>query len=255
MNTESGLTVAILVLFLCVFLLGWLFHKVKQIHVATFAIRHDAEEARRESASLFGQVQALLALDRLLGLRFGMPPMRGWAGSPDMLLAVAERILQTKPFTIVECSSGVSTVVAARCCQLVGHGHVFSLEHEAEYAEKTRQQLVKHGLEQWATVFHSPLVSVGDGRRWYSDDVLPADLPPIDLLVVDGPPASVNPQSRYPAFPRLRSRMAAAVTLLLDDADRPDERAIVKRWLSEDGSLAETRLPAEKGLVMLARAA
>jgi hypothetical protein len=49
--------------------------------------------------------------------------------------------------------------------------------------------------------------------------------------------------------------MAAAVTLLLDDADRPDERAIVKRWLSEDGSLAETRLPAEKGLVMLARAA
>jgi tRNA A58 N-methylase Trm61 len=95
-----------------------------------------------------------------------------------MLLAVAERILQTKPFTIVECSSGVSTVVAARCCQLVGHGHVFSLEHEAEYAEKTRQQLVKHGLEQWATVFHSPLVSVGDGRRWYSDDVLPADLPP-----------------------------------------------------------------------------
>lgn len=232
-----------------------LLRKVRRIDIAVYSIRTDASEARRESAALFGQLQAFTVLDRLLGLQYGMPPMRGWAGSPDMLLAVAERILQTKPVTILECSSGVSTVVAARCCQIVGHGHVFSLEHEGEYAEKTRRELMKHGLQDWATVYHAPLVPVSAGQRWYSDAVLPADLPPIDLMVVDGPPASVNSQSRYPAFPRLRSKMAPNATLLLDDADRPDERAIVQRWTSEEPSLVETRLPAEKGLVMLQRCA
>lgn len=251
--SNAALIVVFLLLLLCIAGLAWLLRKVRRIDIAVSAIRRDAAETRRESAALFGQIQAFAVLDRMLGLRYGLPPMRGWAGSPDMLLAVAERILQTEPLTIVECSSGVSTVVAARSCQLVGHGHVFSLEHESKYAEQTRQELIKHGLQAWATVFHAPLVSIGDGRRWYSDEVLPGDLPPIDLIVVDGPPASVNVQSRYPAFPRLRSRMAPRATLLLDDADRADERAIVRRWVSEEPGLTEKRLHAEKGLVMLER--
>jgi predicted O-methyltransferase YrrM len=236
-------------------LLGVVLHKMRRIHVSLFGVAADAAEARRESRALFGQMQALLALERLLALRHRLPAMRGWAGSPDMLLAVAGRIIATKPGVVVECSSGVSTVVIARCCELNGGGHVYSLEHEAEYADKTRALLERHGLERWATVLHAPLTSGGDGAMWYRDSALPADLPPIDLLVIDGPPAGGDSQARFPAFPRLRPRLAAAATVMLDDADRPGERAIVQRWMEIEPGLRMSQLPAEKGLVMLERVA
>lgn len=228
-----------------------LFHKLRRIHLATFELADHAVNTRRETESLFAQIQALLALERILSLRQPLPPVRGWAGSPDFLLALAERVFATKPMTVVECSSGVSTVVAARCLQQLGSGHVYSLEHDEAYAEKTRALLAQHGLSEWATVLAAPLQLGSEGTPWYQDAVLPAALPPIDLLVVDGPPATTATQARYPALPRLRPRMATRFALMLDDADRPDELAIVQRWRDQFPGLKVSRPPCEKGLAVL----
>lgn len=235
-------------------LLALLLHKVLRIHAASFELLAHAEVTRAEAQSLFAQLQALSALERLLGLDLPLPPMRGWAGSPDFLLFLARRMLETKPNVVVECSSGVSTVVAARCLQRMGVGHVYSLEHDAAYAEKTRRLLGEYGLQSWATVLDAPLTTQPGSTPWYADGVLPADLSPIDLLVVDGPPAATAPMARYPALPRLIDRMAPAFAILVDDADRADERAMLERWRREIPGIQLTRIAAEKGLALVQRA-
>lgn len=108
-------------------------HKVRKVHKASFrVIEHsrrvlgDLAETKRETLSLFRQLQALNALERRLGLPDPLRLMRGWAGSPDFLLCLANKLLAILPLKVMECSSGVSTVVAARCMQLNGHGHVYS---------------------------------------------------------------------------------------------------------------------------------
>lgn len=228
-------------------------HKVRRIDLSTHELRDNATATRREVESLFAQVQSLMALERLLELPRALPSMRGWAGSPDFLLAVAEQVLDHKPVTVVECSSGVSSLTIARCLQLNGRGHVYSLEHDAEYAKRTREHLTRLGLSEWATVLDAPLTRGSDDMEWYAEMALPADLPPIELLVVDGPPASDTPEARYPALPRLLPRFAKSFTIMLDDANRPGERAVVARWRSLEADLTEERVPCEKGLTVLRR--
>jgi predicted O-methyltransferase YrrM len=177
--------------------------------------------------------------------------MRGWAGSPDFLLKTAEEALRNKPKRVMECSSGVSTVVLARCLQLNGAGHVFSLENSPEFAIKTREMLKQYGLSEWATVIDAPLVNHSTTTPWYDETAIPQDLQAIDMLIVDGPPATTAPLARYPALPRLQPRMAETCTIMMDDADRTEEIEILKRWKIEFPQFEQTHLQCEKGLVLL----
>ena len=151
----------------------------------------------------------------------------------------------------MELGSGSSTVVVARCLQLNACGHLFSIEHDPAYAEQTRRLLLQHGLDQWVTLLVAPLERDNVPQLWYSESAIPRDLPPVDILIVDGPPASVGPRAREPAFVRLRERFAPHFLIVVDDADRPDETAMIERWLALDPRLKRTRLPAEKGLTLL----
>jgi hypothetical protein len=164
--------------------------------------------------------------------------------------------LATRPQQIVECGSGVSTIVLARCVELLGQGHVFSLEHDARFAERTRQALRQHGLSRHATVYDAPLrelVLPGWSGTWYSQDVLPSELN-IDLLVVDGPPWYVGETPRYPALPMLYAGMSKHAVIYVDDAARPEEQLIVERWLDEFADLKAMAVPhCEKGCVALVR--
>jgi hypothetical protein len=206
---------------------------------------------RRETETLFSQFYSLLALERKLNLNDFLPPMRGWAGSPDFLLKVAEETLREKPQNVMECSSGVSTVVLARCLQLNGSGHVFSLENSPEFANKTRALLQQYGLSEWATVLDASLVSHSTPTPWYDENAIPSSLQGVDMLIVDGPPATTAPLARYPALPQLYPRMSANCTIMLDDADRSDEMEILKRWKLEFPQFEQFHLQCEKGLVLL----
>jgi predicted O-methyltransferase YrrM len=166
---------------------------------------------------------------------------------------VAEEALRRKPQTVMEYSSGISTVVLARCVQLNGTGHVYSLENSPEYAIKTRVLLEQHGLADWATVLDAPLVTQFTRTPWYDESAIPAELTAIDMLVVDGPPASTAPLARYPALPRLHSRMSANCTVMLDDADRSDEVEMLRRWKQEFPKFEQTHFDCEKGLVQMSK--
>lgn len=202
---------------------------------------------------LYRQIESLLALDKLLKPKTPLPPMREWAGSPDFLLEVTREILQRHPETIVECSSGASTVVSAYCCQLNGRGHVYSLENAPEFAAKTRNMLKAANLESWATVIDAPLQPYtfeGKAYSWYSLKHLPNQ--DIDMLVVDGPPGRLNEQARYPAGPVLIPKMSNTGIIMLDDSNRLDERRSIERWIAQFPQLRAENRSAEKGLTILA---
>jgi hypothetical protein len=218
------------------------------------AIDRLGNQSKNQANNVITQIEALLALQTELNLRHALPPARGWAASPDFLHNLVMHTLRDRPLTVVECSSGISTIVLARCMEILGKGHVYSLEHDKEYAEKTRALLRLHALEHFATVCDAPLKSItlpGWSGQWYSHEVLPDDLK-IDLLVIDGPPWFVAELARYPAVPVLHDRFNPHAAVFLDDADREGEKISVKRWLDEFSDLAAVRVPVcEKGCVAL----
>jgi len=208
----------------------------------------------QNSSNVFAQVEALLALQADLKLSHSLPPTRGWAASPDFLRNLVSHAMREKPNCILECSSGTSTIILARCMQILGKGHVYSLENSKEFAEKTRIQLRDHGLESFATVLDAPLEPATLGSwsgQWYAIKYLPPGLR-CNLLVIDGPPWFVSPMARYPAVPMLHKLLEDDATIFLDDAARDDEVSIVKRWLMEFEDLKQIDVPAcEKGCVAL----
>lgn len=237
---------------LLLLLMLYTLHKLRKAHLLLFAMR---DQSRQDNASLFRQLEALQGLYAELDLKVSLPPTRGWAASPDFLLELVCHARVHRPATVVECSSGASTLVLARCLQLNGAGKVLSLEHDPYYAEQTRQQLRRHGLQDWAQVLDAPLqphLLSGETWPWYDLGGLPAALA-IDLLVIDGPPQATRALARYPAAPLLFPRLNAGAQVFLDDAARADELAILQRWQGEFPALTHTTRACEKGCAVVTK--
>lgn len=213
-----------------------------------------SDDLRAVARNEYRQVEALLSIYAAIRPFRGLPELREWAGSPDFLAKVAEVILVERPDVVVECSSGVSTLVVAAALKRNGKGRVISLEHEKIYADKTNLLLETQGLDAFATVVCTPLRRLevrGEQWLWYGGvEAVPEK---IDLLVVDGPPGSVGELARYPAGPVLVSRLRTGGIALVDDYARPDEQKMVDRWLREIEGLDVERLQSEKGLAKLVR--
>lgn len=202
----------------------------------------------RLAFSTFRQLEALYGVHLDLGLKNSLPPTRKWAASPDLLKQLTTYALQARPKVIVECGSGVSTIVLARCVQLNGTGFVYSLEHSPEVAEQVRRNLRQHELDEYVKVLDAPLRNYELGGQtwlWYSMDGLPAT--GIDMLLVDGPPAATQSLARYPAGPLLLTRLTPGAAAFLDDANRSDEKQVVERWAQEYPELRRGFLDCEKG--------
>ncbi|OPX27895.1 MAG: hypothetical protein B1H05_00185 [Candidatus Cloacimonas sp. 4484_140] len=203
----------------------------------------------QQSMDNYHQIESLFSLFSTIEPRFPLPEMRKWAASPDLLKLITEIIFTNKPEFVVEASSGVSTIVIALCLKILGSGKVISLEHEDKYADITKHYISLHGLNDFATVIHCPLkaYSIKDKKYlWYN--LKNAQFQnPIDVLVVDGPPAATQHMARYPALPLLYEKMNNESIILLDDGIREDEKKIVELWKKEFDSINEEYIELEKG--------
>lgn len=227
--------------------------KLRRAHLLLYAIRDDS---RQDNAQVFRQLEALQGLYAELDLSSSLPATRGWAASPDFLLELTRHVRAEQPRCVVECSSGVSTLVLARSMQLNGAGNVLSLEHDPHYAAKTRAQLHQHGLQDWARVLDAPLQPLmldGEAWPWYDTSALPADvsIDIIDMLVIDGPPQVTHALARYPAGAMLFGRLAPGAHVFVDDANRLDELEMLRRWHQQYPALRQSRRICEKGCAVL----
>jgi predicted O-methyltransferase YrrM len=201
-------------------------------------------------------LESLLSVSSFLQLRKPLPSMRGMAISPDFAAILIEQIRTRRPRTIVELGCGVSTIVSSYTIEQLGYdGRIVSIDHESEYAEICRRRLDEHGLSHIATVYECPLRDQnvnGAQSKYYG--LSKANLPDeIDMLVVDGPPFWVQKRARYPALPLLIGRLKRDAVVIVDDAGRDDERAIVQRWLEEFSDFEHSYISTEKGTSILKR--
>ena len=211
----------------------------------------------RHQDNLFKQNECLEQLKANISPKKPLPYTRGYRGSPDFLLEIYHCIIENQPRNIVEASSGLSTLVSAYALEKIGDksAHVYSMEHEQNYADISSSLVSEHDLGSRATVFHAPLINHTINNKhcqWY--DFNSASLPEeIDLIIVDGPPRRTQENARYPALPLLFERLKKGGIILLDDANRPAEIATVKRWKEEYPDMTFEKIPLEKGMVKVTK--
>ncbi|MBV6632309.1 MAG: class I SAM-dependent methyltransferase [Alphaproteobacteria bacterium] len=187
-----------------------------------------------------------------------LPPTRGWAASPDFLMVLVRLVAEIKPTSIVECGSGVTSIVFSRLLQGVEGATLLTLDHDEKFAQQTAALLAERGLPgsvtmNLAAAGMAPVAVGGDTIPWYQTEGMPWP-DQIDLLCVDGPIMnSENRLARYPAFPLLHDRLSEKAVVVLDDAHRPGEQAILQRWLTEFPDWRVEMLSTEKGTAVLRR--
>lgn len=240
-----SLVIQIAVLLMLVLYFQLYLHRKTLIYIE----RTVSMRARRQQLAHYRQTEALLSLFSFIRPRLPMPQMRGWAISPDFANYLITTIMQERPKMILEVGSGVSTVVMAYRLEMLGSGYIVSLEHDEKCAQNTQRLLEEHQLDKFARVVLAPLIPVTINARqwlWYDLSKLPTDTL-YDMLVIDGPPVTTQSHARYPALPLMRALMRDSAVILLDDAEREQEREILAMWTREFTDLTVSRLAAEKG--------
>ncbi|WP_439533867.1 class I SAM-dependent methyltransferase [Polymorphobacter sp.] len=174
-----------------------------------------------------GTLAAKAALLARIGLPHdALPHLGSWKADVYMLGRMVDEIGQLRPRHVVELGSGATSLVAAQALAGHGGGRLTSFDQHAPYVASMPGWLAEHGLT--ADFRHAPL-TLRDAAwpgLWY--DL--GDVPPvIDLLVIDGPPWTVHPYARGMAE-RLFDRIAPGGVIMLDDAARPGERVVARRW-------------------------
>lgn len=180
------------------------------------------------------QVEALLQVLPRIEPGALLPGSGLWAMNARGLAHLLDIVTKERPKVIVELGSGTSTVWLAYACRRTG-ARVVSLDHDPEYAAKTRTELARHGLTDVAEVRVAPLEPVViDGREfnWYSTAAL-QDLRSVDLVLVDGPPKATGENARWPALPLLHERLSSQALVLLDDAVRHEETETLRQWMAD----------------------
>ena len=148
----------------------------------------------------------------------------GYTADLSYLSAVLDYAMKARG-PILECGSGLTTFLLA----IAGRHSVWSLEHLDEWQRRIQTPLNWTGTS--ANVLLAPLQRYG----WYDWYTVPAELPSdFRLVICDGPPGNTL-GGRYGLMPVLRHKLHEGATILLDDAERPEEQSVLQQWAKEAG--------------------
>ncbi len=170
----------------------------------------------------------------------------GWSAGLDYLEAVARHAAEAEQ-PILECGSGLTTLLLGLLTR--GRGvAVWSLEHHPDWLERVQGALDAFGLDH-VTLCHAPLQAREGGYAWY--DAPRAQMPTgFGLVICDGPPGS-TPGGRYGLVPVLREHLADGCTILMDDAARPGEADVLRRWQREAGAAVHLQREADRAYAVV----
>ena len=168
----------------------------------------------------------LRLLERISLPADALPNLGSWKADTGFLHTIVDAVETLRPRHVVELGVGASTLVIAQALDRFGGGRLASYDQHEDFARETLDWLTDHGLE--ADLHHAPLSEPPRGwpGQWYGLRQVP---PAIDLLVIDGPQWSLHPLVRG-AAEVLFDRIVLGGMVLLDDAARPGERLVARRW-------------------------
>jgi len=168
----------------------------------------------------------LRLLDRVGLAEDSLPNLGSWKADTGFLHRIVDAVEELRPRVVVELGAGASTLVCAKALARNGGGRLISFDQHRGFVEATSRWVADEGGE--ADLRWAPLASdIGDWPgSWYQLHDLPEE---IDLLIIDGPPWVIHPFVRG-AAETLFDRLAPGGMVLLDDAARPGERIVARRW-------------------------
>lgn len=164
------------------------------------------------------------------GLLWIKPPPAedGWTMAPDALRFLSSLVKHLQPRHVLEFGSGLSTRALSRACPRAA---ISSVDHDPEFAARKTAQI-------------APLVARDCGGKilpvYHLDAERFASRRPADLVVIDGPP--VNLGGREGILYQAMDFMRPGTIVLLDDAGRAEEKAVLKRWQESLGNVIAVRL-------------
>jgi len=208
-------------------------------------IAASTKELKAEVWQSYRQSEAMQQLLSLLKFSAPVPPTRSWAASPDLLLTLAQLVRTHNPKLVVELGSGVSTLVVAKA----GAKKLISIDHSGEFADKTREILKEHKV-RGVEIRVAQLKAHISGVDWYDTAVI-QDLRRIDLLIVDGPPGSKNPEARMPARAEFIAKLSPKAIIVIDDVNREGERKLAEAFAKALPNHVLTIYPHEKGTAVI----
>lgn len=155
-----------------------------------------------------------------------LPHLGSWKADTYLLGRVVDMIEEKRPATVVELGSGATSLVIAKALSLHGGGKLYSFDQHRPFISDMNRWLADYDLV--ADFTYAPLAHRDDRwpGLWYS---LPQVPEKIDLLLIDGPPWAVHPSVRGMAE-LLFDRISPGGIVMLDDAARPGERYVGRRW-------------------------
>ena len=172
--------------------------------------------------------------------RLGVPffPQSRFALAPSATLAVVNEILINRRRKVLELGAGLSSLYIARALEETG-GALVSVDSDPDWLDFVTGRAEKAGLAGRITPVAAPLRADGAYPGWYDVETVLGALGDggVDLLLVDGPPASARArrEARAPAVPVLKEKLAPACAVFLDDIHRPSHARIAARWGVELG--------------------
>jgi hypothetical protein len=189
------------------------------------------DHLQEQSNYIVASQYALQQLDRRFpNLAYSMS---GASMIPANLLALVNLLDELKPRKIVELGCGASSLIISAWLREAGTHRLLSFDHDSSWAQKCRDDLGRSGLLGNAEIYVAPLIRIhcmGQELHWYDLSKYADVLNDVDILVVDGPPAIVEPLARLPAIQFFAGRLTSRAAIFLDDGHRTGECEVVRRW-------------------------
>jgi len=158
-------------------------------------------------------------------------------GNPDYTASVsyliaAARLLVSTSGPVLECGSGLSTLMLGALAEQVDL-ELWTLENEGSWHAKIARDLEYHMIRS-VRLCYAPLMDYGNSVSWY--DLPKSGFPErFSLVICDGPPNWTTPGARYGLIAAMRDRLAPSWNVLLDDANAAEKTGTRKRLESEPG--------------------
>lgn len=209
----------------------------------------------KEINSNYSQIESLFSIFSILNITKPLPSFRGWSISPDFANIIIQKILEKKPGNILECGSGVSSLIISYLIKDKNWGNLVSFEHDKEFAVRTKELLKSHDVSGKTIIHAMDLIDYNlenNHWKWYDTSVLNQDMK-FDLIIIDGPPAYIHPKSRYPSLFLLDKHLNIGGIILLDDCLRENDNNIVKQWMKNFSNYSSEWFNTEKGTYQLVK--
>ena len=220
---------------------------VARLDVELRALRSEVRDTAQESIN----IASLSALNFSFPVVFGGPSIDGHHAR--LLLHLLQ---EHRPKRILELGSGSSSTLIAKALvglKIPAEWHV-AVDHDPKFLSIARDLAALNGVAPFVRFECCPLAPLpGYSSPWYSGVPALVGEGLIDLVVVDGPPAYEKGRelAREPALEILRPFLAPGAVIVLDDANRPGEREVVKHWQQRYPDLAPQWIREGKGVAVL----